>query len=80
MSQNSEAPKQFDTASSFSLYIERMAKEKRMPYMDAVLKYCEENFIDPEDIAKMINKSLRDKIAVEMREANLLPKQAKLDV
>lgn len=48
--------------------------------MDAVLAYCAENYIDPEDIAKMINKSLRDKIEVEMREANMLPKQAKLDV
>ena len=51
-----------------------------MQYMDAVLQYCSDNFIDPEDIAKMINKSLRDKIAVEMREANMLPKQAQLDV
>ena len=76
----SENFKQFDTASSFSLYIEKVAKEKRMPYMDAVLQYCADNFIDPDDIAKMINKSLRDKIEVEMREANMLPKQAKLDV
>jgi len=76
----SENSKQFDTASSFSLYIEQVAREKKMPYMDAVLKYCEENYIDPQDIASMINKSLRDKIAVEMREANLLPKQATLDV
>jgi Phage late-transcription coactivator len=76
----SENSKQFDTASSFSLYIESVAREKKMQYMDAVLQYCEENFIDPQDIASMINKSLRDKIAVEMREANLLPKQATLDV
>ena len=76
----SENLKQFDTASSFSLYIEKVAKEKKMQYMDAVLQYCAENFIDPDDIAKMINKSLRDKIEVEMREANMLPKQAKLDV
>ena len=76
----SENLKQFDTASSFSLYIEKVAKEKKMQYMDAVLQYCADNFIDPDDIAKMINKSLRDKIEVEMREANMLPKQAKLDV
>ena len=51
-----------------------------MPYMDAVLDYCAENYIDPEDIASLINKSLRDKIQVEMQEANMLPKQATLDV
>lgn len=76
----SETIKQFDTASSFSLFIEQYAREKKMQYMDAVLQYCADNYIDPEDIAKMINKSLRDKIEVEMREANMLPKQAKLDV
>ena len=51
-----------------------------MPYMDAVLEYCAENYIDPQDIASMINKSLRDKIQMEMIEANMLPKQGKLDV
>ena len=74
----SENFKQFDTASSFSLHIEQMAREKKMPYMDAVLQYCEQNFMEPQDIASLINKSLRDKIAVEMREQNLLPKQATL--
>lgn len=71
---------QFSTASSFSLFIEKRAKEKKMPYMDAVLAYCAENYIDPEDIASLINKSLRDKIQVEMQEANMLPKQATLEM
>ena len=48
--------------------------------MDAVLAYCEENFIEPDEIKSLINKPLRDKIEIDMREANLLPKQAKLDV
>ena len=48
--------------------------------MDAVLEYCAENFIDPRDIASLINKSLKDKIQMEMIEANMLPKQGKLDV
>jgi hypothetical protein len=70
----------FNTASSFSLFIEKRAMENRMPYMDTVLEYCAENYIDPEDIASLINKSLKDKIQIEMIEANMLPKQAKLDV
>lgn len=48
--------------------------------MDAVLKYCQENFLEPDDIKHLINKPLKDKIQVDMREANLLPKQATLDV
>lgn len=48
--------------------------------MDAVLKYCEENYLEPDDIKSLVNKTLKDKIEMDMREANLLPKQATLDV
>ena len=30
----------------FSLKIEAMVKEKKMPYMDAVIDYCKSNDID----------------------------------
>ena len=48
--------------------------------MEAVLKYCEENYIDPEDISSMVNKALKQKIAVNMVDENLLPKRATLDI
>ena len=48
--------------------------------MDAVLKYCTDNFVEPDEIKSLINKPLKDKIAIDMREANLLPRQAVLDV
>lgn len=70
----------FKNAAQFSLRIEQMASEKRMSHMEAVLKYCEDNFIEPDEIKSLINKPLRDKIEIDMREANLLPKQATLDV
>lgn len=70
----------FKNAAQFSLFIEQMAAEKRMSHMDAVLKYCEENFLEPDEVKSLINKTLKDKIEVDMREANLLPKQASLDV
>lgn len=70
----------FKNAAQFSLHIEQMASEKRMTHMEAVLKYCEENFVEPDEIKSLINKTLRDKIEIDMREANLLPKQASLDV
>lgn len=70
----------FKNAAQFSMFIEQMASEKRMSHMDAVLKYCEENYLEPDEVKSLINKTLRDKIEVDMREANLLPKQASLDV
>jgi hypothetical protein len=70
----------FKGASAFSLHIEELSKTHRISHMDAVLKYCAENFLEPDDIKSLINKTLKDKIERDMREANLLPKQATLDI
>ena len=70
----------FKSSNEFSLYIEKSARERRMSHMDAVLEYCKENFLEPEDVASLINKSLKDKIEMDFREANMLPKQAQLDI
>ena len=70
----------FKSANEFSLYIESVVKEKRLSYMDAIIGYCKDNYLDPEDVAKLINKSLKDKLEMDFRDANYLPKQAQLDV
>lgn len=70
----------FKTANEFSLHIEAIVRDHKMSYMDAVLEYCQENYIEPEDIASLINKSLKDKIEMDFRELNYLPKQAQLDI
>lgn len=70
----------FDTPKQFSLYIENVVQEKRITHMDAVLEYCKENYLEPQDISKLINKSLRDKIKVNATELNYFPKQATLDI
>lgn len=70
----------FKNANEFSLHIEKMTIEYRINHMDAVLKYCEDNMLEPEDIAAKINKSLKDKIEANMRELNYLPRQAKLEI
>lgn len=70
----------FKNAAQFSMHIEQLAAQKKITHMEAVLLYCEENFIEPDEIKSLVNKPLRDKIEIDMREANLLPKQASLDV
>jgi hypothetical protein len=70
----------FKTANEFSLHIEQMVRDSKLNYMDAVLEYCKENYLEPEDVSKLINKSLKDKIEMDFRELNYLPKQAQLDV
>lgn len=70
----------FKTANDFSMHIEQIVRDKKMSYMDAVLEYCKENYLEPSDIASLINKPLKDKIEMNFRDLNYLPKQAKLDV
>ena len=70
----------FKNTTEFALYIESIVVEKRISHMDAVLLYCEQNFIDPEDISSMINKNLKQKIELNMIEANYLPKKGTLDI
>jgi hypothetical protein len=57
----------FENATEFSLYIEELSLNKRMTHIDAVLYYCKENFVEPEEIAPLISPSLKDKIAMNMR-------------
>ena len=70
----------FKSSNDFSIHIEHIVLDKKLSYMDAVLLYCRENFIEPEDVAKLVNKSLRDKLEVNFQDENYLPKKAKLDV
>ena len=70
----------FKNTNEFALFIEQIVQERKMTHMEAVLKYCEENFIDPEDISSLINKSLKQKIELNMIDANMLPKRGSLDL
>lgn len=69
----------FNTANEFSQYIETLSDEKGISYIDAILEYCKENYLEPEDISKLVSKSLKDKLEVDFQEANYLPKTATLD-
>ena len=70
----------FKSSNDFSMHIEQIVRDKKITYMEAVLQYCKENFIEPSDVAKLVNKSLKDKLEVNFQDENYLPKKAKLDV
>jgi len=69
----------FKNSTDFSLHIETMATDLRLSHMDAVLHYCAENYLEPEEVVPLISKSLKDKIENDMKESNLLPKTATLE-
>lgn len=75
-----EGSELFKSANDFCLHIEEIARTRRLSYMESVLHYCNENFLEPDDVSPLINSNLKDKISLEMQELNYLPKQAKLDV
>ena len=68
-----------ETPNKFALIIENMVKEKKISYIDAILEYCKDNEIDPSNTKSMINKNLKEKIAYEAQNLNMLKeKGAKL--
>jgi hypothetical protein len=65
----------------FSLQIEKIVQERKgISYMDAILKYCDENDIDPSTVAPMLTKALKDKITIEAQNLNYIPKTGQLPV
>lgn len=63
-----------DEMTTFSLTIESLVKEKGIPYMDAIILYCEQTGLEVELAAKLVSGSLKSKIQFEAEELNFLPK------
>ncbi len=57
----------------FSLIIEDIVKKhKELSYVDAIVKYCDDNNIEIETTARLITKQLKDKIQHQSAQLNLL--------
>ena len=63
-----------------SLTIEEIVKEKHISYMEAILEYTELVDGEIEKVAKMLNKSIKDKIEAEAEELNMFKKSSKLPI
>jgi len=70
---------QFLTKSKFTKLIESTVAELKIPYMDAIIKVCEKNDIEIEDIRKFISPVIKDKLEAEAMELNFLPKKNAID-
>lgn len=68
------------TGQKFSLLIEQMVVDKQCSYMDAIVLYCENNEMEIESAAKLVNIKIKQQLEVEYGELNLLPKSAKLPI
>jgi len=68
------------TPKKFAIVIEKMVSNGGVSYMDAILDYCEKNQMEPDAVAPLISKPLKEKIEADARELNFLPKVATLPV
>lgn len=69
----------FQSAVEFSLHIEEMVIKTSMTHMECVLKYCKDNFIDPEDTKTMLSSTLKGKIVEDMKNDGMIRKNVTLD-
>ena len=68
------------TPKKFSMNIEKVLKSGECSYLDALIDYCDKNSVEPEQIKPLITKSLKEKLEVNARELNFLPKVTTLPI
>jgi len=68
------------TPKKFAMKIEEIVSKGGITYMDAILDYCEKHQMEPDAIAPLISKPLKEKIEADARELNYLPKVATLPI
>mgnify|MGYP003119282594 FL=1 len=56
----------------FSLIIEQIVLDKKLSYMDAIVDYCDNNEMEIESAAKLVNSKIKESIKLEASELNLL--------
>jgi hypothetical protein len=56
----------------FSLLIEEMVLQKKISYMEAIIKYCEMKELDFEDIKPLVVGTLKSKLENEAKRLHML--------
>ena len=73
-------PLNTQTSAEFYTKIVKLVEDTKLSYMDAVLHYCDQNNMEPETAAQLINTKLKAQIREEAEVLNFLPKTAKLPI
>ena len=70
------------TPKKFAIKIEELVKlgNGQTTYMDAILDCCEKNSMEPDAVAPLISKPLKEKIEADARQLNFLPRVATLPI
>lgn len=70
------------TPTDFMLEIDKIALDKQLNYIDAVVYFCEKNGVEIETAASLIKGSakMKAKIQLDAEQQNYLPKTRKLPI
>lgn len=63
-----------DDINKFSMQIEELVYMKDIPYIDAVVMYCEQTGFEIETASKLISGVLKSKIQLEAEELHFIPR------
>lgn len=70
--------KLFKNPNEFSLWVEQQSVETGTNCYTILIDFCEENDIDPEEIANLVNRQLKEKLYQEFVDLGVLRKKASL--
>jgi len=68
------------TPKRFALIIDELVRTKHLTHMEAIIYYCEQNLMEPEQVTKWIDRSLKEKLQSDAEALNYLPKTSRLPV
>ena len=68
------------TPKRFALIIDELVRTKHLTHMKAIIYYCEQNLMEPEQVTKWIDRSLKEKLQSDAEALNYLPKTSRLPV
>ena len=68
------------TSEQYNSEIEEMVERTRMSYLDAMLHHADENGLESETVAGLINVKTKTKLREEAEKLNFMPKTSKLPI
>lgn len=70
----------FLNKNKFTKLVEECVQINKCTYMDAVIELCQQHNLELEEIKKFISPIIKEKIEVEARKLNFLPRQNELPI
>ena len=68
----------FYSSEEYNTEIEEIVERTSMSYLDAMLYHADENNLESETVASLVNQNTKNKLREEAEKLNFLPKTSKL--